>query len=81
MGKTISRLIIFVALATTLVLSPINTPAIANTKDNISELYDTAYKHLQNGELRQAVAVYDEILVIEPENTDTMLMKGLMSLL
>ena len=77
MKKTVSRLTIFVVLATTLVLSPINTPAVANTTDNISELYDTAYKHLQNGELRQAVAVYDEILVIEPENTDTMLMKGI----
>ena len=77
MIKTISRLIIFVVLATTLVLSPINTPAVANTTDNISELYDTAYKHLQNGELRQAGAVYDEILVIEPEKTDTMLMKGI----
>ena len=77
MKKTVSRLTIFVVLATTLVLSPIITPAVANTTDNISELYDTAYKHLQNGELRQAVAVYDEILVIEPENTDTMLMKGI----
>ena len=77
MKKTISRLIIFVVLATTLVLSPINTPAIANTADDVSELYNTANKHLQNGELRQAVAVYDEILVIEPENTDTMLMKGI----
>ena len=77
MKKTISRLIIFVVLATTLVLSPINTPAIANATDDISELYNTANKHLQNGELREAIAVYDEILVIEPENTDTMLMKGI----
>ena len=77
MKKTISRLIIFVVLATTLVLSPINTPAIANTADDVSELYNTANKHLQNGELREAIAVYDEILVIEPENTDTMLMKGI----
>ena len=77
MKKTISRLTIFVILATTLVLSPINTPDVANATDDISELYNTANKHLQNGELRQAVAVYDEILVIEPENTDTMLMKGI----
>ena len=77
MKKTISRLIIFVVLATTLILSPINTPAIANATDDISELYNTANKHLQNGELREAIAVYDEILVIEPENTDTMLMKGI----
>ena len=77
MKKTISRIIIFVVLATTLVLSPINTPAIANTADDVSELYNTANKHLQNGELREAIAVYDEILVIEPENTDTMLMKGI----
>ena len=77
MKKTISRLIIFVALATTLVLSPINTLDVANATDDISELYNIANKHLQNGELREAIAVYDEILVIEPENTDTMLMKGI----
>ena len=77
MKKTVSRLIIFVVLATTLVLSPINTLDVANATDDISELYNTANKHLQNGELREAIAVYDEILVIEPENTDTMLMKGI----
>ncbi|MDP6857405.1 MAG: matrixin family metalloprotease [Candidatus Nitrosopelagicus sp.] len=77
MKKTISRLIIFVVLAATLVLSPINTQAFANTTDDVSELYNTANKHLQNGELHEAIAVYDEILVIEPENTDTMLMKGI----
>ena len=77
MKKTISRLILFVALVTTLVISSINSPAFANTTDDISKLYDTANKHLQNGELREAIAVYDEILVIEPENTDTMLMKGI----
>ena len=77
MRKTISHLIIFVALATTLVLSPINTLDVANATDDVSELYNTANKHLQNGELREAIAVYDEILVIEPENTDTMLMKGI----
>ena len=77
MRKTISRLIIFVALATTLVLSPINTLDVANATDDISELYNMANKHLQNGELHEAIAVYDEILVIEPENTNTMLMKGI----
>ena len=77
MKKTLSRLTIFVVLATTLVLSPINTPDVANATDDISELYNTANKHLQNGELREAIAAYDEILVIEPENTDTMLMKGI----
>ena len=77
MKKTISRLIIFVALVTSLVLSSISSPAFANAVDDISELYDTANKHLQNGELREAIAVYDEILEIEPENADTMLMKGI----
>ena len=77
MKKTISRLIIFVALVTSLVLSSISSSAFANATDDISELYDTANKHLQNGELREAIAVYDEILVIEPENIDTMLMKGI----
>jgi len=77
MKKTVSRLTVFIVLATTLVLSPINTPDVANATDDISELYNIANKHLQNGELREAIAVYDEILVIVPENTDTMLMKGI----
>ena len=77
MKKTISCLILFVSLVTTLVLSSINSPAFANATDDVSELYETANKHLQNGELREAISVYDEILVIEPENTDTMLMKGI----
>ena len=49
----------------------------SNTTDDISVLYNTAYRHLENGELREAVNIYDEILAISPENTDSMLMKGI----
>ena len=77
MEKSRSCLIIFAILAPILVFSSINSSTIANATTDISLLYDTAYKHLQNGELREAINVYDEILAIEPENTQTMLMKGI----
>ena len=77
MEKSRSWLILFGILAPILVFSSINSSTIANATTDISLLYDTAYKHLQDGELREAIDVYDEILAIEPENTQTMLMKGI----
>ena len=35
-----------------------------------------ANEHLANGELREAIEKYDEILVISPDNIDAILMKG-----
>ena len=77
MEKSRLCLIIFSILAPILVFSSINSSTIANATTDISLLYDTAYKHLQDGELREAIDVYDEILAIDPENTQTMLMKGI----
>ena len=77
MEKSRLCLILFGILAPILVFSSINSSTIANATTDISLLYDTAYKHLQDGELREAIDVYDEILAIEPENTQTMLMKGI----
>ena len=72
-----SRLILPGCLITLLTLSLISSSIVAYATTDISVLYQTANKHLQNGELRQAIDVYDEILVIAPENTSTMLMKGI----
>ena len=71
------RVLLFAFLASTLFFSSINNSVLANTTDDISVLYNTAYRHLENGELREAVNIYDEILAISPENTDSMLMKGI----
>ena len=71
------RVLLFAFLVSTLFFSSINNSVLANTTDDISVLYNTAYIHLENGELREAVNIYDEILAIAPENTDSMLMKGI----
>ena len=71
------RVLLFAFLVSTLFFSSINNSVLANTTDDISILYNTAYRHLENGELREAVNIYDEILAISPENTDSMLMKGI----
>ena len=71
------RVLLLAFLASTLFFSSINNSVLANTTDDISILYNTAYRHLENGELREAVNIYDEILAISPENTDSMLMKGI----
>ena len=71
------RVFLFAFLVSTLFFSSINNSVLANTTDDISILYNTAYRHLENGELREAVNIYDEILAISPENTDSMLMKGI----
>ena len=71
------RVLLFAFLVSTLFFSSINNSVLANTTDDISVLYNTAYRHLENGELREAVNIYDEILAISPENTDSMLMKGI----
>ena len=71
------RVLLFAFLVSILFFSSINNSVLANTTDDISVLYNTAYRHLENGELREAVNIYDEILAIAPENTDSMLMKGI----
>ena len=64
-------------LISSILFSTICHSALGNVDTDISILYDQANKHLQNGELREAVNVYDEILLISPENVDALLMKGI----
>ena len=64
-------------LISSILFSSICHSALGNVDADISILYDQANKHLQNGELREAVNIYDEILLISPENVDALLMKGI----
>ena len=68
--------ILFVFLVCILFLSSISSSVIADST-NTSILFKTANKHLENGDLREAIDVYDEILSISPENIDALLMKGI----
>jgi len=49
--------------------------AYGNT--DVEILYNQANIHLFNGELHEAINIYDEILSISPGHTDSMLMKGI----
>ena len=64
-------------LISSILFSSICHSALGNVDADISILYDQANKHLQNGELREAVNIYDEILLISPENVDVLLMLSL----
>ena len=77
MQVRILRLILFGFLVSSLFFSSINSSVFANTSLDVSILFKQAYKHLENGELRQAVDIYDEILTVSPGNTEAMLMKGI----
>ena len=77
MNTGISRLILVSFLISTLFFSSINASVLANSTNDIPTLYETAYHHLENGELHEAIGVYDEILDISPGHTDSMLMKGI----
>ena len=48
----------------------------ADEKTDLRTLYNKANEHLANGELREAINTYDEILEISPDNIDATLMKG-----
>ena len=48
----------------------------ADEKNDLRTLYNNANEHLANGELREAINTYDEILEISPDNIDATLMKG-----
>ena len=54
----------------------ITDSVFADSATDIQTLYNMANEHLANGELREAIEKYDEILVISPDNIDAILMKG-----
>ena len=73
----VSKYIIFLAVSSVVFLS-LGVDSQAETDvSNISDLYQQANDHLVKGELRQAIFIYEEILEISPDNTKTLLMKGI----
>ena len=51
--------------------------AFAQTEKKINELLDNAKDHFQEGEYKQAITAYDQILEINPENITALKMKGI----
>ena len=72
-----SKSIIFLAVSSVVFLSlGVNSQAETDIS-NISDLYQQANDHLVKGELRQAIFIYEKILEVSPDNTKTLLMKGI----
>jgi tetratricopeptide (TPR) repeat protein len=51
--------------------------AFAQTEKTPEVMFNLAKEHFVNGEYKQAVAIYDEILEIAPNNISTLKMKGI----
>ena len=46
-------------------------------KKNLEVLFNVAKEHFVNGEYKEAIVIYDEILEIAPNNISTLKMKGI----
>ena len=51
--------------------------AFAQTEKNPEIMFNLAKNHFVDGEYKQAIAIYDEILEIAPNNISTLKMKGI----
>ena len=51
--------------------------AFAQTEKDPEVMFNLAKEHFVNGEYKQAIAIYDEILEIAPNNISTLKMKGI----
>ena len=51
--------------------------AFAQTDDDPEIMFNMAKNHFVNGEYKEAIAIYDEILEIAPNNISTLKMKGI----
>ena len=60
-----------------MVFSMVSNSAIADIDTDLTVLYKIANEHLENGELHEAISIYDKILITSPENTEILLMKGI----
>ncbi len=49
----------------------------AQTEKNVELMFNQAQEHLVNGEYKQAITIYDDILEIFPNNISTLKMKGI----
>ena len=71
------QVILFGVISCTMFFSIIITPVFADDVNSVPELYEQANRHLMNGQIRDAVILYDKILEISPDNFDVILMKGI----
>ena len=53
-----------------------NNDVFAQTEKNVNELLDNAKEYFQEGEYKQAITIYDQILEIKPNSMTALKMKG-----
>lgn len=58
-------------------LTIVNETVFAQTNKDLEIMFNTGHEHFLNGEYSKAVAIYDEILEIAPNNISTLKMKGI----
>jgi len=71
------KLVLFTSVISMMSFSLSSNTVFADDTPNTEILYNQANKHLLNGELHEAIELYDEILDISPNNIDAMIMKGI----
>ena len=75
--KNISMFVIFVIAFIILGSHVSQQEVFAETKEELNALFKQANNHLRNGEYKQAVIVYDQILEIKPNHATTLNMNGI----
>lgn len=55
----------------------LSSSVFAQTIDDTPVMFETAKKHFVNGEYREAITIYDDILEIAPNNISTLKMKAI----
>ena len=75
--KNQTKFLIITIAITLLGLHIVNQEAFAETKEELNALFKQANSHLQNGEYKQAITTYDQILKIKPNHITTLKMKGI----
>ena len=74
MQKVVKFLLFFAIVLTTF---SINNQVFGQIDQKWTSSYNDAKMHFQNGEYREAIIIYDQILEIQPDNISTLNMKGI----
>ena len=77
MKKTTFKSFLILSISFLFFLSLFIESEAASDISDVPGLYEQANNHLTNGELRQAIIIYEEILEMSPDNTNVLLMKGI----
>ena len=78
MGQiTTFKPVLLASIISVMFFSSINSTAFADDTTDVGILHNQANTHLLNGELHEALELYDKILDISSNNIDAMIMKGI----